>query len=77
VWMYPGPSCLDCPFFEELDDAEINTRIHRVPAHGIDLSPRVGLAHLREGVDITRVSLSAFTFCICAIQFSHGAHVYL
>jgi hypothetical protein len=29
-WMYPGPSCPDRPFFEELGNAEINTHIHRV-----------------------------------------------
>jgi hypothetical protein len=27
MWMYPGPSCPDHPFFEELGDVEINTWI--------------------------------------------------
>jgi hypothetical protein len=27
MWMYPGPSCPDCPFSIELEDMEINTRI--------------------------------------------------
>jgi hypothetical protein len=42
MWMYPGPSCPDCPFSEELDNAEINTRIHKVPAHGANLNPGFG-----------------------------------
>jgi hypothetical protein len=62
MWMYPGSSCLDHPFSEELGDAEINTRIHRVLAHGVDLNPRAGPASLREGVDSTRVRLFAFAF---------------
>jgi hypothetical protein len=41
MWMYLWPSCPDRPFFEELDDAEINTRIHRDLAHGVDLNPGV------------------------------------
>jgi hypothetical protein len=36
MWMYPRPSCPDCPFSEELGDAEINTRIHRVLAPRVD-----------------------------------------
>jgi hypothetical protein len=62
MWMYRGPSCPDCPFSEELGDAEINTCIHRVLAHGVILNPRAGPTPLREGVDGTRVSLFAFTF---------------
>jgi hypothetical protein len=34
-----GASCLDCPFSEELDDAEINTWIHMVLTHEVDLNP--------------------------------------
>jgi hypothetical protein len=54
--MYPGPTCTDHPFFEELGDAEINTRIHKVLAHGLDQNPGAGPVPLREGVDCTRVS---------------------
>jgi hypothetical protein len=25
MWLYPGPSCLDCSFSEELSEVEINT----------------------------------------------------
>jgi hypothetical protein len=62
MWMYLGPSYPDRSFSEELGDAEINTRIHKVPAHGVDLNPGASPAPLREGVDNTRVSLFAFTF---------------
>jgi hypothetical protein len=67
MWMYPRPSCPDGPFSEELDDVEINIRIHRVLAHGVDLSLGAGLAPLREGVDSNMVILFAFTFGIHAI----------
>jgi hypothetical protein len=62
MWMYPGPSCPDRPFSKELGDAEINTRIHRVLAHGVGLNPGAGPAPFRKGVNNTRVSLFAFTF---------------
>jgi hypothetical protein len=42
MWMYLGPSCPDCPFTDELGDAKINTRIHKVLAHGADLNPGAG-----------------------------------
>jgi hypothetical protein len=61
MWMYPGPSYPDCPFSEELYDVEINTWIHMVLAHRVDLSPWAGLAPLREGVNSTTVNLFAFT----------------
>jgi hypothetical protein len=41
---------------------EINTQIHRVLAHGVNLDPGAGPTTLREGVDSTRVSLFAFAF---------------
>jgi hypothetical protein len=62
MWMYPGPSCPDRQFYEELGDVEINTQIHRVLAHGVNLDPGAGPTTLREGVDSTRVSLFAFAF---------------
>jgi hypothetical protein len=34
MWIYPGPSCPDHPFSDELGDAEINTRIHKVLSRG-------------------------------------------
>jgi hypothetical protein len=40
--IYPGPSCPDHPFSEELDDAEVNTRIHMVLAHGASPRPLEG-----------------------------------
>jgi hypothetical protein len=56
MWLYPGPSCPDCPFFKELSNAEINTWIHRVLAYEADLNPRASPAPLREGVNSTMVS---------------------
>jgi hypothetical protein len=54
--MYPGPSCPDHPFSEELGDAEINTWTHKILAHGADLNPGASPAPLSEGVDCTKVS---------------------
>jgi hypothetical protein len=62
MWMYPMPSCTDHPFSEWLGDAKINTRIRRVLAHGADQNPEASPTPLIEGVNITRVSLFAFTF---------------
>jgi hypothetical protein len=56
LWLYSGPSCPDCPFFEELCDAETNTQIHMVLDHRANLNPEAGPVPLREGVDSTRVS---------------------
>jgi hypothetical protein len=53
MWMYPVPSCPDCPFSEELSDTEINTQIHRILAHGANLNPEAGPTLLKEGVDNT------------------------
>jgi hypothetical protein len=60
--MYPGSSCHNHPFSEELGVVEINAHIHRVLARGVDPNHRTGPAPLREGVDSTRVSLFAFAF---------------
>jgi hypothetical protein len=68
MWMYLGPSCQDRPFFKELRDMENSTRIHRVLAHGADLNPRARPTPLREGADITYVSLRGPSFC-CLCQF--------
>jgi hypothetical protein len=58
------------PFFEEFNDVEINTRIHKVLAHGVDLYPGAGPTRLREGVDFTRVSLLGPVLgCLCEFQF--------
>jgi hypothetical protein len=56
MWMYLGPSYPDHPFSKELGDMEINTRIHRVLAHGVNLNPGYDPTPLREGVDNTCVS---------------------
>jgi hypothetical protein len=57
MWLYPGPSCPDRSLSEELGDAEINIRIHKVLDHEADLNPRAGPTPMREGVGSTRVSL--------------------
>jgi hypothetical protein len=59
MWMYQEPSF---PFSEELGDVEINTCIHMVLAHGVNLNLGTGPTLLRKGVDSTRVCLFAFTF---------------
>jgi hypothetical protein len=66
MWMYPGPSYPDRPFSEELGDTEINTQIHRVLAHGVNLNPGDDPTPLRERVDNTRVSpLRPIFGCLC------------
>jgi hypothetical protein len=40
MWIYSGPSCLDHPFYIELGDMEINTRIRGGLAHGADQNLR-------------------------------------
>jgi hypothetical protein len=42
MWMYPGSSCPDCPFSEELGNMEINTWIRGVIAHGAALNLGTG-----------------------------------
>jgi hypothetical protein len=44
LWMYPGPSCPSHPFSVELGDMKINTQIHKVLAHGVDLNPKASPA---------------------------------
>jgi hypothetical protein len=54
-WMYPGPSCPDHPFSEELGKAE-------ALAHGANLNSGASPTPLREGIDNTTVSLLTFSF---------------
>jgi hypothetical protein len=39
IWLYPGPSCLNHSFSEELSEVEINTLIHKVLDHVANLNP--------------------------------------
>jgi hypothetical protein len=39
MWMYPGPSCPDCSFSAELDNAEINAKIQGILVHGANKNP--------------------------------------
>jgi hypothetical protein len=66
MWLYPGPSCLDLPFSKELGNVEVNTRIHKVLAHGADLNHGASPAPLREGVDSTRVTPFGSVFWLFA-----------
>jgi hypothetical protein len=68
--MYSGPSCPDRSFSKELDETEINTRIHRVLALGDDLNLRASTAPLMEGVNNTWVSLLKHILdCLCQSWF--------
>jgi hypothetical protein len=73
TWLYPGPSCLDHSFFEELSEAEINIQIHKVLDHGANLTPGAGLASLRDGVAGTKVSPFGSVVATCTILSSHHA----
>jgi hypothetical protein len=44
MWLYPGPSCPNRPFSEELSVAEINTWIYKVLDHGANPNLGAGLA---------------------------------
>jgi hypothetical protein len=74
MWLYPGPSCLDRSFSNESSEADINSRIHKVLDHGANMNPGADLAHLREGVGSTRVSLFGSVLAACVISSSHHAH---
>jgi hypothetical protein len=63
-WLYPGPSCPNYPFSDELGDAEVNTRIHKVLAHRADLNP---------GADPSPIHIHFLA--VCAISSSHHARV--
>jgi hypothetical protein len=39
MWLYLGPSSRDCNFSEELREADISIRIHKVLDHGDNLDP--------------------------------------
>jgi hypothetical protein len=73
MWLYPGPSSLDCSFSEELSATEINTWIHKVLDHGANLNPWTGPTPLREGVANTWVSLFGSVSAAYAILSFHRA----
>jgi hypothetical protein len=73
MWLYPRSSSLSRSFSEELSEAEINTRIHKVLDHGANLNPGAGPAPLIEGVATTKVSLFGFVSAGCMISSSHRA----
>jgi hypothetical protein len=62
MWMYPGPSCPDCPFSAELNDMEINTWVRGVLARGADLNLGSVSVPLRARVDSPWVSPLGLTF---------------
>jgi hypothetical protein len=71
MWLCLGPSCPDRTFFEELSNAEINTRIFMVLDHGENLNPKASPTPLIEGVVITRVGLFGSIMAACVNSFSH------
>jgi hypothetical protein len=71
MWLYPGSSCLDRFFTEELSEVEINTWIHKFLDHEANLNPEASPAPLREGVASTRVSLFGSVLAACVISSSH------
>jgi hypothetical protein len=56
MWMYLGPSCPNCSFSIELDDAEIDAQIRGILVHGPSAFP------LRERVVSPWVSLLKLIF---------------
>jgi hypothetical protein len=68
--MYPGSSCPDNPFSEELGDTEVNTWARGVHAYGAVLNLGTGPVNLGEGFDSPWVSPLAPTFdCLCQFRF--------
>jgi hypothetical protein len=62
IWMYPGSSYPDRPFFVELGDTEINTQIRGVLAHRADQNFGSGPVPLWEGGESSWVSSLELTF---------------
>jgi hypothetical protein len=50
MWMYPEPSCPDCSFSAELDNAEINAQIRGILIHGANQNSGPKPVPLRERV---------------------------
>jgi hypothetical protein len=56
MWLYPGPSCPDCPFSEELNVTEVDSWVHKVLDLWVNPNSGAGPAVLQEGVANVRVS---------------------
>jgi hypothetical protein len=68
--MYPGPSCPDNPFSEELGDTEVNTQVRGVHAYRTVLNLGTGQVNLGEGFDSPWVSPLTPTFdCLSQFRF--------
>jgi hypothetical protein len=65
---------LDYPSSEELNEAEVNSRIHKVLDLGADLNPGACPALLQEGVASARVSMLGSVSVAYAILSFHHAH---
>jgi uncharacterized protein YlaN (UPF0358 family) len=46
MWTYSGPSCPDCPSYEELSTTEMDAQIHKILDFGIVLTSGVDPAPL-------------------------------
>jgi hypothetical protein len=62
MWMYPGPSCPDHSFSAELDNVEINARIHGILVYGANQNPSPSRIPLRGGVVSPWVTLLKLIF---------------
>jgi hypothetical protein len=58
MWVYPGPSCPDCPSSEELSAAKVEDRIHMVLDLEVNPNLGPGPVPLRRGITSVRVSTS-------------------
>jgi hypothetical protein len=52
VWLYPRPSCLNCPSSEELSAVEVDSRIHKVVDLGVDPNLRTGPPLCKKGLAV-------------------------
>jgi hypothetical protein len=75
MWMYPRPSCPDCPSSEELRAVEVDAQIHKVLDLKVNPNPRVGPVSLWRGIASSRVSMLGpvlAAFMILSFHYAHG-----
>jgi hypothetical protein len=71
--MYLGPSCPDCPSFEELSTADVDAQIHKVMDLRVNLNPRVSPIPLRRGIASARVCMLGLVSVAFTILSFHCA----
>jgi hypothetical protein len=80
MWLYPGPSSPDLPYFEELSTVEINTQMRKILDLGANPNSGAGPVPLQEGVASTKVSMFGpilAAYAILSFNHTHSLAHYL